>query len=86
MKKVQDLRVLSQVFSPPMFEKIVRNGDFISFEKKTEKYIDNSKYNNNLEVIRALYKSLQKDYRCEYIYKNNLLIDIINTYSLKESL
>ena len=66
-----------------MFQKIVRDDDTILFHKRTNKYFDTTACNTNLDVIRFLYKSLQKQYRCEYVYKNNLLLNIIKKESLK---
>ena len=79
---MQNLRVLSQIFSPPMFQKIVRQDDFALFQRQISKYINTASYNSNLAIIKSLYKSLQKSYRCEYIYKNNLMLDIIKEHSL----
>ncbi len=83
---MQNLRILSQIFSPPMFQKIVREDDFSLFKGWTRKYLDVTTYDSNLEIIKTLYKSLQKEYRCEYVYKNNLILDIIKEHSLKTTL
>ena len=87
MGSIQNLRILSQIFSPSMFEKIIRGQDTIFFNKKINKHFHSQKNNNtNLNIIKTVYKDLQKDYRCEYIYKNNLLLDIINKHCLDETL
>lgn len=86
MGKVQDLRVLSQIFSPPMFQKIVREDDFVLFHRQTSNHFKSNSNSTNLDIIKSLYKSLQKQYRCEYIYKNNLFLDIIKEHGLKETL
>lgn len=86
MKNVQNLRVLSQIFSPPMFQKIVREDDIVLFEKQTAKHFNGASYATNLDIIKSLYKSLQKQYRCEYVYKNNLVIKLIKEHSLKTTL
>lgn len=83
---MQNLRVLSQIFSPTMFQKIVREDDFALFTRWTEKHFNANSYNSNLEIIKALYKSLQNEYRCEYIYKNNLMLNIIKEHSLKNTI
>lgn len=69
-----------------MFQKIVRENDFVLFQKQTEKYFNNALYDTNLDIIKSLYKSLQKNYRCEYIYKNNLVLKLIKEHSLKTTL
>src|SRR5690606_5502592 len=86
IKKVQNLRILSQIFSPPMFQKIVREDNFVLFQKQTEKYFNANSYKTNLDIIKSLYKSLQKHYRCEYVYKNNLVLKLIKEHSLKTTL
>lgn len=87
MGSIQNLRILSQIFSPSMFEKIIRGQDTLFFNKKINKHFHSQKNNNtNLNIIKTVYKDLQKDYRCEYIYKNNLLLDIINKHCLDETL
>lgn len=86
MAKVQDLRVLSQIFSPSMFQKIVREDDFVLFQRRTSKYFKLTSNGTNLDIIKSLYKSLQMQYRCEYVYKNNLFLDILKEHSLKETL
>lgn len=87
MKNIQNLRILSQIFSPTMFEKIIRGQDTLFFDKKIEKhYHFRRKDYTNLYIIKSTYKHLQKDYRCEYIYKNNLLIDILKKNGLNETL
>lgn len=83
---IQNLRVLSQIFSPSIFQKIVREEDSSIYDKKIVKFLNCGLYNNNLELIKFLYKSLQKQYRCEYIYKNSIFIDIIKSYGLKNTL
>lgn len=83
---MQNLRVLSQIFSPPMFQKIVREDDFTLFKSQTKKHFTTISHNTNLDIIKFLYKSLQKQYRCEYIYKNSLMLDVIKKHSLKTTL
>lgn len=82
----QNLRVLSQIFSPSTFQKIVREDDFTQFNKQTEKYIKITTYHNNLDIIKFLYKALQNNYRCEYVYKNNLFLQIFKKEKLEKTL
>jgi hypothetical protein len=86
MVTVQNLRILSQIFSPSMFQKIVRQNDTVLFEKQTTNYFNASSYSTNLDIIKSLYKIFQKQYRCEYIYKNNLVLKLIKEHSLKTTL
>lgn len=84
-KNTEALRILSQVFSPPTFDKVVRDKDFVSFQRKINKYSPSSQ-KDNLKTIKSLYKSLQEKYRCEYIYKNSLFLDILKKYGYKDTL
>lgn len=86
MRKIQDLRVLTQILSPPMFQKIVRKNDFLLFQQKISKHFISTSYRTNLDIIKSLYKSMQMQYRCEYVYKNNLFLDIIKEHGLEETL
>src|SRR5690606_17644315 len=86
MQTIQKLRPLSKIFSPPIFQKIVRENDYSMFQKQTNKYYNTNSHQTNLEIIKSLYRSLQKQYRCEYIYKNKLINDIIKSYSLESTL
>ncbi len=83
---IDNLRIISQVFSPPVFNKIVRENNFLPFKKKVAKYVNKDYEYSNLQLIKFLYKSLQKNYRCEYIFKNNLILDILKNFCLKETL
>lgn len=85
MSNIQKLRVLSQIFSPPVFQKIVRDDDCITFHKQVARYFDSSSCQTNLDVINSSYKSLQQRYRCEYVYKNKLMVDIIKNHCLKST-
>lgn len=85
MRNKQELRVLSQIFSPPMFKKIVREDDCLHFQKHVAGYFNTASHETNFDIIKSLYTSLQKQYRCEYVYKNNLIIDIIKTHCLKST-
>jgi len=83
---MQNLRILSQILSPSMFKKTVREGDFLSFQKRIKNHLNVKHCSTNLDVIQSLYKSLQREYRCEYIYKNSLFLDIIKEYGLEKTL
>nr|WP_315001950.1 MmcB family DNA repair protein [uncultured Capnocytophaga sp.] len=84
---IQNLRILSQIFSPPMFYKIIREDDTSSFQKKIDKHlrIKNQHYRNNTDIIKKIYAHLSDDYPCEYIYKNSLFLDIIKKYGLEDT-
>ena len=85
--KTENLRILSQIFSPPMFHKIIREDDMSSLQKKIDKHLNikNQHYKNNADIIKKIYAHLSDDYPCEYIYKNTLFLDIIEKYGLEDT-
>lgn len=76
---IEILRALSQIFSPPVFHKIVREDNFEVFQKKVEIYSSVQHEQTNHQLIKSIYKSLQKQYRCEYVYKNSLIVNLLKT-------
>src|SRR5690606_14779718 len=56
------------------------------FKRQTKKHFKPTSYNTNLDIIKSLYKSLQKQYRCEYVYKNNLFLEIFKKEKLETTL
>lgn len=73
------------VFSPTIFKDIVRNDNVIPFQNKISKNFSKSEDVTNLQIIKKIYKQLLNNYRCEYIYKNKILLEIIKEYSLKNT-
>ena len=78
--------MLSQVFSPPMFDKIVRGDDFSDFIYKINNYYSEHTELSNKEIIVKLYTDLILKYRCEYIYKNQLFNQIVEEHGLEDTL
>lgn len=83
---MENLRQLSMIFSPAMFKKIVRDENYTPFQKKTEKFLNIKSTDTNLDIVKRIYKQLLEEYRCEYVYKNKLFLEIIKEHSLKETL
>lgn len=80
--EIENLRALSQIFTPSNFKKVVREKDFSLFERKISKHYVKHNANNNLQLIKNLYSHLQTNYRCEYFFKNKLFNKILKQYSL----
>lgn len=79
---VADRRYLSQIFSPPVFKKIIAN-DYAAFDSIVLKHFP--KRNgivSNTHLIQKIYSDLNKNYRCEYIYKSLIFKEILKKYSL----
>lgn len=79
---IQSLRVLSQIFTPSNLNKVVREKDTSYFNNKISKHYPNHNSTSNLQLIRGVYSILEKNYRCEYFFKNKLFNNILKEYSL----
>lgn len=79
--KIENLRYLSQIFTPSNFNRVVRRNDIRLTEKRIKKYLPIELSGTNYKlVLETLYSIFKKDYRCEYLYKN----DLFNKYLLKQ--
>jgi hypothetical protein len=82
---IESLRVLSQIFTPTSFKKVVREGDFSFFDRKISKHFSKHSATSNLQLIMKIYNKLENYYRCEYIFKNKLFNEILNDYGLDDT-
>lgn len=86
-ENVEALRQLSKLFSPPIFKKIVTENDSKFFDEKVQALLKTTpRETSYLDLIKSFYKSLEKNYRCEYIYKNSIFGEILEKYGLKSTL
>ncbi|SHH78494.1 sce7726 family protein [Winogradskyella jejuensis] len=84
---ISKIRSLSQIISPSNFKKIVRQGDCYSTFYKIKKYTTVTNSTTNLDAINFIYKSLLKNYKNEYVYKNILTNKLLlKKYSLKNTI
>ncbi len=76
----EKLRSYASVFSSTSFLQLLKRDDFEFINKKIERY-DGAKVGTSLftysDYIKYAYNSLKKDYRCEYIYKNELINELL---------
>lgn len=74
------MRSYASIFSSTSFARLLKNEDFDFINKKIERY-DSNKIGKNFttysEYIKYAYDSLKKEYRCEYIYKNELINELL---------
>lgn len=83
---IKKIRSLSQIISPANFKKIVRKGDYYSTFYKIKKYTKVTDSATNLDTINFIYKSLLKNYKNEYVYKNILTNKLLlKKYSLRST-
>lgn len=79
-------RFLSQIFSPPVFKKVIAN-DYSAFDIIIKKHFPLKENNiSNAELIQKIYSDLNKNYRCEYIYKSLIFREILKKYSLNTTI
>ena len=76
----EKLRSYASVFSSTSFLQLLKRDDFEFINKKIERY-DGAKVGTSLftysDYIKYAYNSLKKDYRCEYVYKNELINELL---------
>ncbi|MBW8326061.1 MAG: sce7726 family protein [Prolixibacteraceae bacterium] len=76
----EKMRSYASIFSSTSFARLLKNEDFDFINKKIERY-DSNKIGKNFttysEYIRYAYNSLKKEYRCEYVYKNELINELL---------
>ena len=79
---ITKLRSYSSVFSRRVFSDIIKYGDFSHLNWLYSKYDNQSprSFDTYLEYIKYIYTSISKSYRCEYVFKN----EIINQLLLKK--
>jgi hypothetical protein len=73
---IESLRSLSQLFSPAVFKRIIRN-DTKLFEQRIRKHVSLNESITTAELIKSLYSSFELSYKNEYIYKNTLINDLL---------
>ncbi|NTW84067.1 MAG: sce7726 family protein [Chlorobiaceae bacterium] len=80
-KNNDNLRLLSQILTPAGFNKIISKGDKVLIDNKIRRCLDEYKGLSYKDIIKYIYSVVEKKYRTEYIYKNQLL----NKLLLKKS-
>jgi hypothetical protein len=78
--KIEQLRSYSTIFSSTAFLRLIEQNDFGFMDKKIERF-DTNKFKGRKKTynqyLQYTYKALCKGYRCEYIYKNQLVNDLL---------
>ena len=79
--KIERLRSYSSVFSRSVFSDIIEHSDYSRLDTLFERYDSKKKQTKTyFDYIKYIYCAIVKNYRCEYVYKN----EIINKLLLKE--
>lgn len=74
------VRSYASIFSSTSFTRLLKNEDFDFLDKKIARYDSKKvgeKFTTYSEYICYVYESLKKEYRCEYIYKNELINELL---------
>lgn len=75
------MRSYSSAFSRRVFSDIIKYGDFSHLDYLIKSYSPKVKQDDTyLMLLKRIYRSMCKNYRCEYVYKN----EIINKLLLKQ--
>jgi hypothetical protein len=74
------LRSYASIFSSTSFARLLKNEDFDFINKKIERYDSNKvgkRFITYSDYIKYTYNALIKEYRCEYIYKNEIINELL---------
>lgn len=83
-KDMIKLRDLSSVFSRSAFTDVLNYNDYSHFNWLSSKY-DTLKCSTYFDLLRKSYSLISKHYRCEYVYKNELIKLLLKKYGTKNS-
>lgn len=78
------LRDLSSAFSRSAFVDILNYNDYSHFDWLSSKY-DTLKCTTYFELLKKSYSLISKHYRCEYVYKNELIKLLFKDYGTKNT-
>ncbi len=76
--KIERLRNYSSVFSRSVFTDIIKYNDFSRLNSLFSKYNVSLKSTKTYaDYLKYLYRNIKKGYRCEYVYKNELINQLL---------
>ena len=79
------LRDLSSAFSRNAFVDVLNYSDYSHFNWLASKY-NITKCTTYFELLKKSYSLISKHYRCEYVYKNELIKHLFSKYGTRNSL
>lgn len=83
-KNMMRLRDFSSAFSRSAFIDVLNYNDYSHFNWLLSKY-DTLKCSTYLDLLKNAYSCISKNYRCEYVYKNELIKLLLNEYGTRNS-
>ena len=84
-KELMRLRDLSSVFSRSAFVDVLNYSDYSHFNWLVSKYDDTINCATYFELLKKSYSLISKYYRCEYVYKNELIKLLLDKYGTRNS-
>lgn len=86
--EIERLRSYSSIFSRSVFSDIIKYGDYTRLHILLKRYNDSSKkFQTYLDYIKYAYHTIEKKYRCEYVYKNEIISKLlIKKYGTKNTI
>ena len=80
------LRGYASVYSRKVFCNLLKYEDYARMDCLHARYdAGRKKEKTYLSYIKYMYRNMVKDYRCEYVYKNAIINDILQKYALKDT-
>ena len=73
------MRSYASIFSGAAFAQLLKTDDVGFITKKVERYDQHNigkKFNTYSEYLSYIYNILVKEYRCEYVYKNEIINEL----------
>lgn len=83
--EVKALRSLSTIFTPSSFRRIICTGDTSQCRTKIRRHLPSNGPASLSQALKRVYSVLERDYRNEYVFKNEILQELLRNYSLRET-
>ena len=85
MAQIQQSRQYAQAFGRSVYADILRWGDseMLSFQCQANKHGNDETY---MDCLHRFYHSMKRNYRCEYVFKNEIIAELRKHYARRKSL
>lgn len=86
--EMERLRSYSSIFSRSVFSDIIEYDDYTRLNILLERYNNSQKhFQTYLDYIKYAYHTIARKYRCEYVYKNEIISKLlIRKYGTKNTI
>lgn len=79
------MRSYSSAFSRGAMMDIIKFNDFEHLSWVYNNYDTGSRVYSYLDYLKKMYRALASNYRCEYVYKNEIIKELLTKYSTKST-